>query len=339
MTTSAAFVIALAVLATAAGATAQDSDGPWYDPVRLGPSSVAIVQSNSRGARLLRMPGFRDITPRNIAGWLGDVEFLDHRAGWISANDCAMGRGSVMQTADGGSRWRRVTTRFSHSCAAGARSDLEFVDRDHGWIVTVEPTGPGSRLYRTRDGGRTWRQVGTRRGEVRQVEFTSPTTGWGVWAPPPGGPGPLYATVDAGRSWHAVERLPRGHYGVPVFHERHGVVAVAVRWAVLVYRTSNGARSWRLAGRLRFGGPLSGHDLSSPAPGVWWITTRSKRTRFLAVTSNGGRSWRRTEIDLPGRRQGFHLVATSARTALASPGGRLFRTRDAGRTWTPVRPP
>jgi photosystem II stability/assembly factor-like uncharacterized protein len=283
---------------------------------------------------LLRIPGFVDVTPPSLPGWIDDVEFLDRQTGWLAASDCGRAKGAIVRTDDAGRTWQPLTTRFMHSCAAGARLDLSFVDTRNGWLVWVEPTGPFAEVYRTRDGGSSWRQIVGRRSPVDQVVFASPSVGWGGvlgW-----GPGPLLRTTDGGRSWERDRRLPVGRYELPILFGRHGVVAVAVRWSVLVYSTADAGRSWHRAGRLRFGGPLRGPTLSSPAPSVWWVAARSGRRAFFAVTSDEGRTWTRSVVDLPGPT--FSLVATSARHALASGGGRLFRTADRGRTWQRVRP-
>jgi photosystem II stability/assembly factor-like uncharacterized protein len=334
---AAALAVVLAALAAAAGATAQADDARSYYPVAIGRSHVGVIEHGARRSRLLRVPGFRDITPWNMPLELDDVEFLDGRTGWLAANDCALGRGLIARTRDGGRSWRGVTTAFSHGCAAGSRLDVAFADPRHGWLVNLQPTGPGASLYRTRDGGRTWQTLRAERSSIRRVVFTSASTGWGTWAPPPGAGAPLFRSADGGVTWVREEQLPAGRYELPVFRGPSGVVVAAVRWSVLVYLTGDGGRRWTPAGRLRFGEMLYEPSVSSPAAGVWWITAFARRRTFLAVTADGGRSWTRREVDLPGGAS-FALVATSGRAAWASQGGRLYRTGDAGRTWTRVRP-
>jgi photosystem II stability/assembly factor-like uncharacterized protein len=268
-----------------------------------------------------------------MPGWVDDLEFLDSRIGWIAASDCVRGKGIVAGTNDGGRHWRILTRRFSHSCNAGATLELSFVDRRHGWLVWFEPTGQFSELYRTRDGGATWRLTVPRHAptSVEQMRFVTPDLGWGGGAGPAGGPGPLLRSEDGGRRWKPDRQLPVGHYAMPVFTGTKGVVGVAVRRKVALYATGDAGRHWVRAARLAFARSPSSVRVSSPTPGVWWVIVGFRKRQFLAVSGNAGRSWTRREV--PRSLRWLDIVAMSSRRAWASSAGRLLVTDDAGRTW------
>ncbi len=54
----------------------------------------------------------------------------------------------VLSTSDGGATWVEGRTGIS-----GGSGDLRFFDADNGWLLTR------GRLFRTADGGLSWKQV------------------------------------------------------------------------------------------------------------------------------------------------------------------------------------
>ena len=341
MKTAARLLPALAASLVVAGAAAKSTgEEPMSFAVRLGASGAAVYQTAGNRARLLRLPDFRDITPQPLLFQLDDVEFVSGRTGWVASADCTAGTGVISRTDDGGRTWRVLSRRFTHTCNAGATLDLEFIDRQHGWLVWLEPTGPFAEIYRTADGGRTWRMLAKRHTEPKpaQIAFLSARRGWGVWAGPGSGYGPFLRSEDGGSRWTRDRRFPAARYAVPEFRGRRGVVVFAVRWSVFLRDSNDGGLTWRRRSRLRFGGPIRRVDLNVLTPDVWWITVDSGQTTFVAVTADGGRTWTRSAIELPGR--SFRTVPTSVRRAWTSPrDGRLFATVDGGRTWRRVRVP
>lgn len=79
-----------------------------------------------------------------------DVDFITGMVGWI------VGDAGLFKTADGGLSWEVVTT-----AGVPAGEDLlkvDFVNSDHGWLLTYLEGGTGisRKLYRTDDGGENW---------------------------------------------------------------------------------------------------------------------------------------------------------------------------------------
>jgi photosystem II stability/assembly factor-like uncharacterized protein len=320
-------VLAAAVLVGAAAAAAEQ---PRHYVMSVGPGRVGVLEATNTGYRVLLGPPWRDITPPNLPGWIDDVEFVDRNAGWLAAGDCAAGTGVIAKTPDGGRSWRRLTTRFHHTCNAGATLDLDFVDRRNGWLTWREPTGRFSELYRTRDGGATWRQVRHRHadGGAERVTFATPRRGWGVGEPPGYQGGQLLRTTDGGRTWAPEVTVAAGFQALPAFRGRHGVAAVATRGHLLVYETHDAGATWSQAARLPTSGTVRYVALESPAVGVWWIGIEHPKRQVLWVTRDGGRRWTRAVHP-----RAVSFVPTSGRKAWGSRERRLVRTDDAGRTW------
>jgi photosystem II stability/assembly factor-like uncharacterized protein len=81
------------------------------------------------------------------------VDFYSIDGGWMAAG---MG---LLRTTDGGANWSpEPTTGIG---AGEVFLDVDFVDGQHGWVVTTqdESTYTPLFLYRTTDGGTTWTQL------------------------------------------------------------------------------------------------------------------------------------------------------------------------------------
>src|SRR5581483_1044357 len=143
-------------------------------------------------------------------------------------------KGTILGTDDG----RTWTPRYS---GAAAFSAVDAVDATHAWAV-------GDRaLYRTADGGKTWRGAGNPDdGTVlRQVHFIDEHFGWGA-----GGNGKLYRSGDGGSTWG--ELSPHcGAEAVCFTAQDDGWVAVGNR----VARSTSGGDSWTPVFTLTAKGP------------------------------------------------------------------------------------
>jgi photosystem II stability/assembly factor-like uncharacterized protein len=105
----------------------------------------------------------------------------------------------LYQTSDGGRTWNRHhLTQYG-----GYIWSADFVDPNHGWLLTQDPT-VGETLVRTRDGGKTWANLGSPvlySDWAYRVLFASPSEGWlysqstGPYA---------YKSEDGGTSWSRV---------------------------------------------------------------------------------------------------------------------------------------
>jgi photosystem II stability/assembly factor-like uncharacterized protein len=102
------------------------------------------------------------------------------------------------------------------------------------------------------------------------------------------------------------------------------------RWRVggrSLERSIDGGRTWKVQPTGTEVDLLAG---SSPAPTVCWIVGRSG----LVLLSTDGETWRR--LDFPDAT--VDLVSVTARDGAAATvtaaNGRIYRTTDAGRTWT-----
>lgn len=94
-------------------------------------------------------------------------------------------------TYDGGESWKATTPLLTK----GEVARVALADGTHWWVAA------GSKLYSTRDGGKTWAEVGTLEG-IEELDFVTPELGWALVKAD--GKTALFRTSDGGKSWTRV---------------------------------------------------------------------------------------------------------------------------------------
>lgn len=194
----------------------------------------------------------------------------------------------------------------------GKRDTINFAGPQTGWYGT----GAGD-LFRTGDGGATWRKVASRPGTfVRAVAFLDESNGFigniGTdYYPGVSDTTPLYRTRDGGATWQPVDTGAATIKGVCAIDV---VVSERIYQGKLVPRTVIHA-----AGRV--GGPAG--ILRSIDGGETWT-----------VIDMGDRIGMITDIKFFNENTGYLFGATSAQIGEAE--GVILLTRDGGKTWREV---
>lgn len=186
---------------------------------------------------------------------------------------------------------------------SGTSKLLQAVHAVNAQVVWA--SGHGGAVLRSRDGGRTWERFETPAGdtlEYRDVHAVSADTAW------------ILSSGDGTKS--------------------------------RIYRTTNGGATWRL----QFVNPDSSAfydclSFGTALQGVAYGDASQKRTNILR-TEDGGATWKLlapSAVPYPLPSEGafaasgrcvVHGNANTVYVATGAPGARLFRSRDAGRTWT-----
>lgn len=258
--------------------------------------------------------------------WTG-VSFLDARRGWALGERCdgSLCGPVLRRTADGGETWQRadapvVTWSRGPELDGDRLRGVVFADERRGWLY-------GPALYATGDGGATWARLPA--GYVGGVE----PRGRDAWVVATDGcvGTPCYPRV-----------LRAGTDGEPVDLDsplvgRFGSFASAgERDAFLVgdtaIATRDGGRTWTSVTR-----PCDVGSVDAWAPGrLWAVCAGADATaaQSQAVSTDGGRTWRRTPLPGTGESTG-EIVAFSETYAWRTGANRgVLVTRDGGRTWT-----
>jgi len=345
------------------------------DRTSFGPVRAAQLVTATRGWALL--PGrlawtddggatWRDITPAQApAPGVRGVFFLDGSHGWVVASRGAAAEGSValgvFRTADGGRTWSSASVSApsaANASAYGGPAWVRFVDALHGWILVKDVSSSNfsfGRLYRTKDGGRSWTALETPLGDP--VTFVDRLTGWTA-----GGPAGdrLFITRDGGRSWQRqTVPLPSASaggsvtYALPVKDDGAVVLSTTLvkgdRATVAWYRSLDAGRTWRLANRLA--------TTDQVEPGVrvpvavagsdTWVSVLPSSRRLVRLRGDGATLAVLDPPTAPAGVQELQFATATAGWALGSSatcpagepcplGGMLFRTGDGGSTWREV---
>lgn len=262
--------------------------------------------------------------------------------------------GTWARTADGGATWRT-------GIVAGAESlqfrDVHALDGATAWLLSIG-NGPDSRIYRTDDGGGSWElqfQSADERAFYDCFDFWDARSGI-AFSDNVDGEFPLIATRD-GRAWEPLptDRLPDASKGEGSF-AASGTCVVArgdsLAWfgtgagaEARVFRTADRGRSWEwvptpiVHGTATTGiaslaflddrrGAAMGGDVGEPA----------KPTASVAVTDDGGRTWRLAGRPArPGAVYGGAFVPGAPTPTLVAvgPSGIAYST-DFAASWTTV---
>ena len=101
-------------------------------------------------------------------------------------------------------RWIRSPLRLGKDISG--IDDVAFSDRLHGWVAAYDCARATVFLYRTSDGGRSWRSLGgpathSCGGGPTYLSFVDRTRGWMEPVSPNGPAGELLGTADGGSTW------------------------------------------------------------------------------------------------------------------------------------------
>lgn len=309
---------------------------------------------------------WRDITPAQApAPGVRGVFFLDGSHGWVVASRGAAADASValgaLRTSDGGRTWSSVrisAPSAANASAYGGPAWVRFVDPLHGWILVKDVSSSNfsfGRLYRTRDGGRSWTALEAPLGDP--VTFVDQQTGWTA-----GGPAGdrLFVTRDAGRTWQRQTVPPPSGtagdsvtYALPVKADGAVVLSTTLvkddQATVAWYRSVDAGRTWRLANQVATTdqvGPGVRIPVAVAGSGTWVSVLPSSR-RLVRLRGDGATLAVQDPPTAPAGVQDLQFATATAGWALAAsgtcpadglcaPGRVLFRTSDGGSSWHEV---
>jgi photosystem II stability/assembly factor-like uncharacterized protein len=266
--------------------------------------------------------------------------FLGPDRAWaVSQLQHADGRGettTVYGTSDGGRTWRqsRPLPGDLTSCCTVLTDQVYFADASHGWLLGVggaDSTGTAAKLivmmWRTSDGGRTWARVASRDLPTQNLPPADVISTCGdAW--------PRIAFANADTGWMTDQGCRAGLAGPQV------------------WRTTDGGSHWTPSALAAPGGGWPGTralDAGVPriigdgATGVVLVPVRDGASGLVIERSDdAGRTWRVTSRLTTGIAAGtsdpadwFQVV--NARDWLVTAPGEVFKTANAGRTWTGTR--
>jgi photosystem II stability/assembly factor-like uncharacterized protein len=228
-----------------------------------------------------------------------DIEAFDERTAYA----LSIGKGQlsrIYKTEDGGNHWM---LQFVNPDLEGFLDALAFWDAEHG-LALGDPVDGHFVILTTDDGGKNWSRIaliGVPRSTTGEGAFAASGTCLGVqgernaWFGTSGGR--VFRSNDRGHNW-TVQETP--------IHAGNGSSGI---FSLVFWDSEHGA--------------AIGGDYKQP----------ENRVRTVALTSDGGRSWRLPESTGPGgfRSALLHLRGVDELIAVGPSG--TDRSRDGGESW------
>lgn len=255
---------------------------------------------------------------------LSAITFVNSKTGYMTSN-----AGDVLQSKDGGKTWARISTVATD----GVTSRILFSNESTGYIAAgFNLEG----LYKTTDGGQTWKPEGTNGFgallglAVNKTGDKVCAVGHGVGLGYTSEQGSLILLKNGSANWE--ERSRNGnddYFGGNMFASGTGYVL-----GTRSFKTTDGGITWRdmhitYDSNLGYFHPIKGYFLN-------------ENTGFYAdfysvyKTTNGGTSWAKVNTDSTSQVRFFYFY--NAQIGYYANNYFVFRTADGGNTWTKVLP-
>ena len=280
------------------------------------------------------------------------IHMLDIMNGW------AITETGVIRTNDGGASWHDVTP--SGVTKLGYGTTFYFLDSNHGWVVSGDPSSNSNTLYRTHDGGATW-QSSTVGFFMGNMVFVSASNGW-MMASLDVAVGSnavaIYQTADGGSTWKQTyandPTQPNAASTLPLGGLKDGITPTDMNNAwiggityadgvIYLYQTQDGGRTWKLQpiqipagyeqGQFETVGPqfVTAQDAFIPVH----VTNQYGTMMAVYYSHDGGANWALTPTMIP---NGGLMNFVSAADGFVWNGTEFYVTHDGAKTWMTVSP-
>lgn len=314
-------------------------------------------------AEMVNTLSFRSIGPAVMSGRVVDIAVAPSHDGAVLGTVfyIAAASGGVWKTTSGGVTWEPV---FDEAGVGSIGAVTVDPSNPHiVWVGTGESNNQrsssyGDGVYRSVDGGATWRNVGLptsqhvggivvdpRDSDVVYVAATGPM--WG-----PGGERGIYKTVDGGTTWERVLYVNEYTGGIDIVmdpadpdvlyaamqqRERRAYGYISGGPGSGIWKSSDGGATWT---RLTDGLPTDdmgriGLDVSLSHPNVVYaVVEGSREGQGVYRSDNGGLSWRKMsgQASIPWYFGEIRVDPQDPETVYHL-GVTLSRSEDGGATW------
>ncbi|QOY93712.1 hypothetical protein IM543_19555 [Massilia sp. UMI-21] len=305
---------------------------------------AALLSSNAAFASAPPAPW--QTIPSGSSAELRGLSVVSDKVAWASG-----ARGTVLRTVDG-VHWQAMQV------PEAGQIDLRDIQAFDAKTAVVMGAGPGaaSRIYRTTDGGASWRLVvtnGVAEGFWDAMAFWDKDNGI-LFGDPVKGSFQVYTTADGGASWQEVaakglDALPNeGAFAasgtcLSVAGQDDAWIATGGSASSRVFHSPDRGKTWRASST-----PIPAGAAARGVFSVAFLNPKEgfaaggdyKETRMAGIngaySADGGASWTPVEVAPAGYLSVVAPVPGAPRTLVAAGLAGSGYSRDAGRSWTPL---
>ena len=307
----------------------------------------------------------RNIGPAYMSGRIADIEVdQNNPSTWYTA----VGSGGIWKTTNAGTTWTPIFD--DQSVYSTGDVSIDPSNSDIIWVGTGENNGGrhisfGDGIYKSLDGGKTWKNMGLKQSERISDIIVHPKDSNTVWASvqgplwTSGGERGLYKTTDGGESWRLVlepqdewtgvtsllidPRNPNRLYAATWSRQRTVAAYVGTGPGAGIHKSEDGGETWS---ELKTGLPAGnmgkiGMAISPINPDVLYATIEiDNREGGFYRSANQGASWAKLSDEVGGGTGPHYYQEIFAdrhqfdRVYIASNYSKV--SDDGGKTWTPI---
>ena len=322
---------------------------------------VAGLAEEADAAHPLAGMPLRPIGPALTSGRVSDFAFDPNRP---QVHYVAMASGNLWKTVNNGTSWTPV---FDHEGAyAIGVVAIDPLDPDTVWVGTGEnnsqrSVGYGDGVYRSLDGGQTWKNMGLKdSGHISMIR-THPEDSDTVWVAAQGplwnsgGDRGLYKTTDGGQTWTKLLDID-ADTGVNEFvmdpANPDVILASSYQrrrhvWTLInggpgggVHKTNDGGQTWRKVTQGLPEGDLGRIGLAQApsAPQVIYAIVEAEEEQGVYRSTDFGESWAKRSDHMTTSPQYYNELVVDPNDAdvVYSLDTLTHRSEDGGATWSPI---
>jgi len=255
-------------------------------------------------------------------------DFVNAQVGWaLDSRRDVNGDGDfwIFRTDDGAQHWR---TQFRGKMSGQGSNQLTVFDSTHAFAVLAD-----LQLYRTTD-GTYWKLLEIPARALQEIQFVDPLHGWFRDAEGSAVRNTLYVTTDGGDTWNWLGYPPEDATGLAMIDHNIGWMSGSGGPSSHVYISYDGGGSWRLV-ELPSGSRSAGQAqcLGSvrllPTDGVVANIDCGAFSSF-----DRGDTWTSVPTPPPDSTSWARMTFAAQFDWWTMTGGTLWKSTDAGRTWT-----